>query len=118
MLRFIVDTQLFPVLTSYLRRKGYDATHTTNYPQAQYLADQQIRQIALAEDRIIITKDDEFLDYYWAKGAPPKLFKVAIGNIRNNDLIDLFEFNLQTINKLFEDNAQVVVFGRNSLVSY
>ncbi len=118
MLRFIVDTQLPPVLASFLRRKGYDATHTTDYPLAQYLADQQIRQIALTEDRIIITKDDDFLDYFWARGAPPKLLKVAIGNIRNNDLIDLFELNLQTINKLFGDNAQVVVFGHNSLVSY
>jgi predicted nuclease of predicted toxin-antitoxin system len=118
MLRFMVDTQLPPVLAAFLRRKGYDATHTTNYPQAQYLADQQIRQIALSEDRIIVTKDDDFLDYYWAKGAPPKVLKLSIGNIRNSDLIDLLEVNLLAIRKLFEDNANVVVFSRNSLTSY
>ncbi|GAB3177083.1 DUF5615 family PIN-like protein [Telluribacter humicola] len=107
-----------PVLATFLRRKGFDATHTTDYPQAQYLADQEIRQIATEEGRVIVTKDDDFLDYYWAKGAPPKVLKLSIGNIRNNDLIDLLEANLQTINKLFQEDANVVVFGRNSLISY
>ena len=118
MLHFIVDTQLPPVLATFLRRKGYDATHTTDYPQAQYLADQEIRQIATEEGRVIVTKDDDFLDYYWVKGAPPKLLKLSIGNIKNNDLIDLLEVNLPTIIKLFQEDTNVVVFSRNSLVSY
>lgn len=70
LLKFIVDTQLPPVLATYLRRKGLDATHTTHYPEAQFLSDSQIRKIAVEEDRIVITKDDDFADYFWAKGAP------------------------------------------------
>ncbi|HAK77896.1 MAG TPA: hypothetical protein DCR35_11265 [Runella sp.] len=118
LLKFIVDTQLPPVLATYLRRKGLDATHTTHYPEAQFLSDSQIRKIAVEEDRIVITKDDDFADYFWAKGAPPRVLQLSVGNIRNNELVDLFEENMIQILTFFEENADFVIFGHASLVAY
>jgi predicted nuclease of predicted toxin-antitoxin system len=118
LLHFIVDTQLPPVLATYLRRKGFDATHTTNYPSAQFLSDTEIRSIALEEGRIIITKDEDFSDYYWVKGSPPRVLQLILGNIRNNDLIDLLESNLPQIVNLFEQRAGFVIFGRAELIAY
>jgi len=118
MLRFIVDTQLPPVLATFLRRKGLDALHTTDFPKAHWLSDAQVRRIATEENRIVVTKDDDFADYFWNMGTPPKILLLTIGNIKNNDLIDLFELNLSSIMNLFENEARMVVFGRNKIVAY
>ncbi len=118
MVRFIVDTQLPPVLATFLRRKGFDALHTTDFPKANKLSDAQIRGIASEEGRIVITKDDDFADYFWNKGTPPEILLLTIGNIKNNDLIDLFDLNLSIIVNLFESEAGMVVFGRNRIVAY
>lgn len=117
-LHFIVDTQLPPVLATYLRRKGFNATHTINYPSAQFLSDAEIRSIAIEENRIIITKDEDFSDYYWVKGTPPRVLQLTLGNIRNNDLVDLIESNLPQIVTLFEQGAGFVIFGRTELIAY
>ena len=76
MQRYIVDTQLPPVLATYLRRKGLDCLHITNYPTAQFLSDSEIREIAISENRIIITKDEDFADFFWIKGFPPSPRKI------------------------------------------
>lgn len=117
-LRFIVDTQLPPVLATYLRRKGFEATHTTNYPDAQFLSDAQIRVIAVEENRIIVTKDEDFADYYWAKGVPPRVLQLTLGNIRNNDLVDLIESNLPQVINLFKQGVGFIIFGRSELIAY
>jgi predicted nuclease of predicted toxin-antitoxin system len=116
--RFIVDTQLPPVLAAYFKRKGFDATHTTNYSSAQFLSDAEIRSIAIAENRIIVTKDEDFADYYWAKGSPPRVLQLTLGNIRNNDLINLLENNLAQIVDLFEQGIDFVIFGREEVIAY
>ena len=116
--KFIVDTQLPPVLATYLRRKGWDALHTLDYPKGQFLTDAEIREIAVNETRIIITKDEDFADYYWAKGSPPRVLLVTVGNMKNNDLIDLFQANLDQILQLFEQSRDLVIFGVSNLVAY
>ena len=118
MLRFIVDTQLPPVLATYLRRKGLDAVHTIQYPRAQFLTDAEIREIAIVEHRIVITKDEDFADYFWAKGSPPRVLLLATGDIRNNDLIDLFEANIHTLLQLFEKGSDLLIFDSRQLIAY
>ncbi|WP_020598149.1 DUF5615 family PIN-like protein [Spirosoma panaciterrae] len=118
MLRFIVDTQLPPVLASYLCRRGLDAVHTTHFTNGHLLADKTIREIAVHENRIIITKDSDFPDFYYKFGSPPSLFYLTLGNIRNNDLIDWLDRQLPTIIKLFEEGATMIVANRTHLISY
>ena len=118
MLRFIIDTQLPPVLATYLRRKGLDAVHTTNYPRAQFLTDAEIREIAINEFRIVITKDEDFADYFWAKGSPPRVLFLTTGNIKNNDLIDVFESNIIPLLQLFEKGSDLVIFNSVKLIAY
>jgi predicted nuclease of predicted toxin-antitoxin system len=62
MVRFLVDTQLPPLLAAYLMSKGYDALHTTFFENGHLLKDAEISIIAKNENRIIITKDSDFLD--------------------------------------------------------
>ncbi len=89
-----------------------------DYPKAQFLADSEIRRIAIDEGRVVVTKDEDFADYFWAKGSPPRVLLVAMGNIKNNDLIDLFEANLDEILQFFEHDREMVIFNATNLVVY
>jgi predicted nuclease of predicted toxin-antitoxin system len=62
MLRFIVDTQLPPLLAEFLRRKGFDATHVVDYPSGAFTQDDEIISIATEENRIVVSKDIDFFD--------------------------------------------------------
>jgi predicted nuclease of predicted toxin-antitoxin system len=55
MIRFLVDTQLPPKLASYLVSKGFDSIHTTFFKNGHLLQDKEISEIAINENRIIIT---------------------------------------------------------------
>ena len=74
MFRFLIDTQLPPLLAAYLTTKGFDAIHTTFFENGHLLKDAEISIIAITENRIIITKDGDFLDRYTIYGAPPKVY--------------------------------------------
>lgn len=63
MLSFIVDPQLPPALSKYLEKEGFDAKHTTDTIQSHLLKDQEIIELAMLEKRIIVTKDQAFMDH-------------------------------------------------------
>jgi predicted nuclease of predicted toxin-antitoxin system len=116
-MRFIVDTQLPPRLAGYLRSKGYDCIHTTYFENGHLLQDTEIIVIALEEDRTIISKDADFSDHYFLKGAPPKILLLQFGNISNSDLIEYFEKYLDYIVQAFERGSDYVQFSREGIVA-
>ncbi|MCU0426874.1 MAG: DUF5615 family PIN-like protein [Candidatus Kapabacteria bacterium] len=119
MLKFLVDTQLPPRLATFLTEQGHDALHTTSFPDGHLLHDAEIRAIALKQERIIITKDSDFHDYYMAKGIPPRLIYLTLGNIANTDLLRLFTQNLVPIITAFTDHsADIIVMNRAYLLEY
>ena len=73
MLTFIIGTQLPPKLAKYLYDKGFPSIHTTYFPNGHLLDDKTIIEIAVRENRIIVTKDSDFLDNYLINGVPPKV---------------------------------------------
>ncbi|MCX8491371.1 MAG: DUF5615 family PIN-like protein [Cyclobacteriaceae bacterium] len=118
MLRFIVDTQLPPLLADYFISKGQDSIHTTFFKDGHLLQDAEISSIATAENRIIVTKDSDFLERYVLHGAPPKVLLLQFGNIKNVDLINLFEKGFSKILNLFEQESNLVIFNREQIISY
>ncbi|MEK7254078.1 MAG: DUF5615 family PIN-like protein [Bacteroidota bacterium] len=119
MLKFIVDTQLPPRLAKFLASKGFDAIHTTHFPNGHLLTDADIIKIAIQDDRIIVSKDSDFFDNYILKGAPPKVLHLQFGNIGNPDLLNFIAKELAAISGFFEnDGADLVIFSRTQLVWY
>lgn len=121
MLKFIVDTQLPPSLALKLRMygTGADAVHTTNYANGHLMNDKEIRKIAVAENRIIITKDSDFFDYFILKGIPPKILLLELGNISNVRLFAIIDANISEIINLFENkNASLIMVQENKAVAY
>lgn len=118
MVKFIVDTQLPPLLAKFFSEKQFDAIHTTDFPNGHLLQDNQIINIAIAENRIIIIKDSDFLDNYWLKGAPPQILLFKLGNITNRDLLQTIHLYLPQIIYQFETGANVVMLTKTQLVTY
>ncbi len=117
-MKFLVDTQLPPRLAKHLASKGYDAVHTTFYPNGHLLGDDEIVVIAQKEARTVISKDSDFLDHYFLKGAPPKVLLIEFGNISNRDLLALFDQYLDEVLDFFADGSNLVVFRKTEVVGY
>jgi len=88
-MKFLVDAQLPYGIALFLRDKGFDALHTNDLPDREYTTDSQIRCIAVSENRIVVTKDSDFVDSFILKKIPEKLLIVTTGNIKNKQLFSL-----------------------------
>ena len=106
-MKFIVDAQLPYGIALLLRDKGFDALHTNDLPDKEYTTDSQIRTVSVSENRIVITKDYDFVDSYIIRKIPEKLLIVTTGNIKNSDLFSLLRSNLDFIIFLFETHNLV-----------
>lgn len=106
-MKFIIDAQLPPALSKYLTSRGFDAIHTDDMPMKELTTDNEIREIALKEDRIVITKDSDFLDSYYISSVPKKLLLISTGNIKNKHLLSLFESSVEKILELFNDHSLI-----------
>ena len=89
-MRLLVDAQLPVPLVPLLIELGHDVVHTSELPDGNRTPDRKITRIAEVQDRIVVTKDRDFVDGHLLSGAPRRLLLVSTGNIRNDDLIDLF----------------------------
>jgi predicted nuclease of predicted toxin-antitoxin system len=66
-------------------------------PEKNRTSDDDVIAFAIKHNRIIITKDNDFLDSFLLKSKPEKLIMVKTGNISNTALIDIFGNNLNII---------------------
>ena len=70
------------------------------YPRGILTSDSEIISIARDESGIIVSKDSDFMDYYFLKGYPPAVLLLQLGNIRNQELFML-------LNKIMK---QIMIF--------
>jgi len=102
-MKFLVDANLPFKLALNLRNKGFDVLHTDNLLNREETTDKEIRNLSVEQDRIVISKDSDFLDSHLIIGIPKKFLYISTGNIINRDLILLVEQNLPQIIQLFKE---------------
>jgi predicted nuclease of predicted toxin-antitoxin system len=100
-MKFIVDAQLPRLLARELAASGHDAVHTLDFPAANRTQDQEITALAVRENRIVITKDNDFVTSFLLRGVPPKLLLISTGNISNDRLSKLLASNLTALENAF-----------------
>jgi len=114
-MRFLVDAQLPRRLAYLLREAGHDAVHTLDLPDANRTTDNEILEIAAREQRVVVTKDADFVNSFLLLHQPEKLLLISTGNIRNADLEALFLVNIAAIAAAF-DTASLVELTRTAVV--
>ena len=115
---FIVDTQLPPSLAEFFKRRGFDAIHVMDCPQGVLTSDKEIINIAREETRIIITKDSDFMDYYFLKGYPPAVLLLQVGNIKNKELFLMLNEHIEQITSLFESQAKFLILQKSKIIFF
>jgi predicted nuclease of predicted toxin-antitoxin system len=101
-MKFFVDANLPFRLALNMKERGYDVLHTDDLPNKEKTTDKEILKVAVDQDRIVITKDSDFLDSHLIQGIPGKLLFVTTGNFINKDLLELIEKYFETIVQLFD----------------
>ena len=115
-MKLLVDAQLPKRLANMLRAAGHDVVHTLELPDGNRTHDQEICDISLRDQRVVITKDADFVNSFVLAGAPFKLLLVSTGNIDNAELELLFARNLKEIEAAFESHAFVEIDRRSLML--
>ena len=113
-MKFLVDAQLPRRLAYRLREAGHDALHTLDLPLKNRTPDDALTTLARQEDRVLVTKDADFVHQRILTGYP-RLLLVAVGNCTNAELEALLLLNLGAIVEASEAHA-FVELTRTALV--
>jgi predicted nuclease of predicted toxin-antitoxin system len=106
-MKFLVDAQLPVRLARFLQNAGHDAIHTHDLPEHNATPDAVINFISIQEQRIVITKDSDFVQSFLLQNQPYKLLLITTGNIKNSDLESLFANHLEQLTELFESYSYI-----------
>jgi predicted nuclease of predicted toxin-antitoxin system len=96
-MKFLIDAQLPPSLKLLFQKKGFDCVHTIDLPNGNFASDDDLRKISLLEERVIISKDNDFYESFILKNIPAKLILVKTGNCSRQELLSIFESKFDEI---------------------
>ncbi len=88
-MKFLVDAHLPKRMAAWLVAAGCEAVHTLELPDGNRTTDAEISEVADRDQRVVITKDADFVDSHLLLGRPAKLLLVSTGNISNRGLEEL-----------------------------
>lgn len=114
-MNFVVDAQLPRRIAHRLREAGHDAVHTLDLPSGNRTTDEEINALAEREERVVVTKDADFVNSFVVWRKPRKLLLISTGNIRNPELETLLLANLDSIAGMLATN-DFVELGRTSII--
>ncbi len=94
-MKFIVDAQIPKLISDYLCSQNHDCIHTLQLPNKNRTTDKEIISLSLTQERVVITKDSDFLDSFLVNNQPEKLVLIKTGNIDNSTLLNILELHLE-----------------------
>ena len=73
---------------------GHYTVHVNNILNKWHTKNQEISTYADDNDLVVISKDADFRNSHFLKNSPKKLIKINLGNIPNQELINIFTKNI------------------------
>lgn len=114
-MKFLLDAQLPVGIVFALRARGIDAVHTAELPSGNHTPDSEILNVCAKEERILMTKDEDFVDSFVIKRQPSKLLVISTGNIPNSELREILCRNIEQIVSLLRTSSYLEL-GRQGLL--
>jgi len=106
-MKFLVDAQLPLTLAKWLRGRDCDALHVLECDRAQ-TKDRDLWTFAEQEERIVISKDEDFLILACRPGDTGRLLWIRLGNCRTSTLLTVLNRQWETIARAFQEGQQIV----------
>lgn len=114
-MNFLIDAQLPRRMADWLDSTGNDAVHTLDLPDGNRTTDKELIQIADREQRVVVTKDADFVNDHILNGRPAKLLLVSTGNITNQELENLTVPLIPDLVREFQTNS-FLELGRAGII--
>ncbi|WP_092048048.1 DUF5615 family PIN-like protein [Planctomicrobium piriforme] len=108
-MNWLVDAQLPDRVSYRLNELGHDAVRTRQLPQGNRTTDSELADLAASQNRILMTKDRDFLDSHLLSDTPPQLLWITTGNIGNDELLHLVESMLPQLEAAFTHSKCVEI---------
>lgn len=86
-MRFLLDVHISLKVKKHLIANGYKCIHANELPNSYYSSDNELKDYAISNKCILITKDADFRNRFLLNNQPPFLIKINLGNIKNSELI-------------------------------
>ena len=104
---FLVDNQLPQALARFLISRGHQAEHVLDLNMDE-AADGFIWNYALKNQRVIITKDEDFISLSLQSGGENQVVWVRLGNCRTPALLAAFETAMPKLIQALQQGDHVV----------
>ncbi len=106
-MKFLVDNQLPKALARWLSARGHDAAHVLDRGQGQ-TADRALWAEAQTEERIVVSKDEDFFVLATRPGDEGRLLWLRLGNCRTPALLARLDQVWPHIQAAFESGQKLV----------
>ena len=116
-MKFLIDAPLPRRLAHQLGVAGFETTHTLDLAQGNRTTDQTLITLSLKEQYVIVTKDSDFVESFLLKREPWKLLLVSTGNIGNDELLRLFQLNIDQLVESFA-TFDFIELNRTSMICH
>lgn len=113
-MKFLIDAQLPRRFAVWLTEAGHDVLHTLDMPLKNQTPDREVVARAVQDGRVVVSKDDDFVQAFLVNGEPPLLL-ISTGNITNIELEKLVRANLAGIESAFAAHRFIEI-TRDALV--
>jgi predicted nuclease of predicted toxin-antitoxin system len=105
--KFVIDHQLPPALARFLEAQGHVANHVRELG-LKTSDDATIWRRAVANQLVVVSKDEDFFFFASSPNAAAKLLWVRMGNCRTQFLLERFRLRLPQIMASFEAGSSIV----------
>jgi len=115
-MKFLCDVHISIKLVKHLNTIGFECIHVNTILDKWFTSDRKIAEFSDANDFTLITKDFDFKNSFLVNKTPKKLIKINLGNISNESLIEIFDFNIHKINSINDaHNCFMLEINKNYL---
>lgn len=115
-MNFLLDVHLPINLSKFLnQQKGCSATHVNQILQKWFTSDASICKYADDNSLVVVTKDADFKNSHFINKTPKKVIRIVLGNISNNDLMELMVKYLPFILPLAARDNFYIEIGREQI---
>jgi len=112
--KFLVDVNLPPRLCDWLRQRGQEASHLSDFASLS-TPDREVWRLATTRSEVIVSKDVDFYERSLLLGKPPQVLHIAVGNCSNDDLLGILDqFWTTTLSEL-SAGARLISIHRDRL---
>lgn len=114
-MKFLCDVHISYKIVNFLIGVGFETIHVNSILDKWFTKDEDICKFADENNMIVLTKDSDFKNSFLIRRTPQKLIKISLGNISNNDLINVLEKNLELIQKMNLGTSFLIEINKNDV---